>query len=174
MEITAHSQYNLKTVTALSRLMMYKKRNPRKSILIFGCAWFVLLLLNILLGILDEPSVLAYILLILLGSLAMFGYFFAPKIQYKNMGAFKDGTHTFVFYDEKFTVTSQTASSVGTSDFNYATIQKIMETTEYLFLFPNKNQSFIVDKSTLSEQDMNTLRVALVSKIGSQYIICNY
>lgn len=170
MGITATSKYDLKTVTALVRLGAFKKHNPKKIMIGFIFTDFILL---ILLGFIGFPIKLVCLCAALI-LLQCYIYLWLPKVQYRAMGKFADSYHTFKFTDDSVSITSSVGGSNDSCSASYDMFYKVMETGEYLFIFLNKRQAHIVDKSTLQGGTVDELRTKFTEIPGMKYIRCNY
>ena len=49
-----------------------------------------------------------------------------------------------------------------------------METKKYFFLYENKRQIFVVDKTTLENGTAEEMREKISAVIGKKYIVCKY
>ena len=55
------------------------------------------------------------------------------------------------------------------SDFRYEDIVRLVEDPEFLYLFPNASQAFMVDLSTLGEGDRESFKAFLSEKVGLEW-----
>lgn len=62
----------------------------------------------------------------------------------------------------------------GTTNIEYSILFKVMETSEYFFVFIQKQQVFLVDKSTVQGGTIEDVREVIKNALGKQYIICKY
>lgn len=176
MEITATSKYDRKTATALARVGVFKRHNPKKR----------MILLAALIGVIVAESILMLfllgggfpILLLCLSAVLIliqcYVYFLLPKIQYRLLGKFAESCHTFHFTDDTVIITSSGDDYNGSCSITYHMFYQVMETGEYLFLYQNKRQVFVVDKSTVQGGTVSELRTKLANISGLRYILCKY
>lgn len=178
MEIKASCLYDLKTITALTRSSLSKgKTNP----IVFLVLWSVVTVLYIITSFLiQEPLYLVIAARILTIFVAvsecrvLYYYFLLPKKQFKAMANTQNTQNTFVFEEDKFSVTSSNKSLEEKGIFNYDVLLKVKETREYLILYIRKNVAFVVDKSTFENGTSEDLQKTLKPMLGKKYITCNY
>jgi len=177
MEIKATSTYDLKTLKAFVRLNMFRKANPKKRMIIWGIIALLLTILIIAeLITFGNSSGLLISLIVLWFAIGWYCYiyFLLPKIRYKATCKFADLKNNFIFTENQFEVFSNSDSYNGSCNMEYSMIFKVMETSEYIFIYQNKLQAYIVDKSTLEGGTIEQLRNLIINIIGKKYIICNY
>ncbi len=178
MEIKASCLYDLKTITALTRASLSKgKTNP----IVFLVLWCVVTVLYIVASFLVQEPLYAIIatriLTIFIAATTLrvlYYYFLLPKKQYKAMANTQNTQNTFVFEEDKFSVSSSNKSLDEKGVFNYDVLLKVKETKEYLILYIRKNTAFVVDKSTFENGTSEDLQKTLKPMLGKKYIICNY
>lgn len=178
MEITAKSKFDRKTITALTRLGISRKHNPKKHFLLFsflyGCVFLYVLLMKLWLQ--EHFHNALPILAFCAGAytLILFGYFVTPRLQYKALGKLQELEQNYTFTENSFSVTSDNPLYQGKSDISYSLLFKVMDTENYLFLYQTKRQVFVVDKSTLNQFEADQLRAWMAPVLGKKYIVCNY
>ena len=174
MEITAKCIYDLKAVTALHRLQMFKKADPKKRMLLWGIVYGVLAAI-ILLEILLWQAELLH-LIVLLAVVMLLGcylFFIAPKSVYKAQGNLRDAENIYTFRDDNVHIVSKTSQYSGEAQVEYEMFLKIYETSEYFFLYQTKQQAFIVDKSTIRGGTAEDIRSCLKGRV-KKYVLCKY
>ena len=55
------------------------------------------------------------------------------------------------------------------ADYTYDTIARMVEQSDFLYLFPNANQAYMIDVSTLTGGDLDAFKAFLVEKVGLQW-----
>lgn len=175
MEIKARCAFDFKSVRAVSLSAFYGKRDPKKT-LIFSFIFFGLLALLCVLGMrsgLDIFHILIWIpvLNIVLG---FFFYFVFPQIQFKGLHKMKQIENEYTFYDEHIRVLSRGEEYTGEAELRYTMIPKVMENSEYFFIYQSNNQLFVVDKSTVTGGSISELSEKLKSSVNGKYITCRY
>lgn len=173
MNITASVIYDEKTLKSFIHSNIYQRMNPKK------CACLLLILSAVLLppvifvGYLSGHYWLLFAYLFLVVSeLCMFLLF--PRIQYNAQKKMVRAENAYVFTEDEFTVTSHGEGQSGTSIIAYSFLCRAKETSEYLYLYLNKQQAFIVDKSTMNAESVKMLREKLCSVLGTNYILVSY
>ena len=101
-------------------------------------------------------------------------YFLMPRIQYNSMSKMKDIGNSYTFHDEYFTAATDSEDYKGDSIITYTVLEKVMETGKHFFIFQNKREVFLVDKSTLEGGTAEEIRGRLQPVLGKKYIICKY
>lgn len=183
MEIKASCAYDSKAVKALVHLGIYKKSNPKTRFILS----IVFLLITITLAILNlifpetplnsVSSTSIWILLIgatIFTALSFHLYFGLPKIQYKNLHKLGNLENTYTFTENDFSCVSSHTDYNGSATLKYSVIFKIVETSKYMFIFRDKAQAFVIDKSTFKNGTPEDIRRLLKNYLGDKYIICNY
>jgi len=177
MKIKAKSKFNYKTIKAFTRTELFRKSNPLKKMATY-CLISVLLVAVLLLEMfLLGPDVVPVVLLIvsiLMLLLELYMYFVFPRIRYNALGQMKGAVHEFVFQDDSFQVSTSDNGYKGESHIDYDVLFKVIETSNYLYIFQNKTQALIVDKSTISGGTYLELRQVLQPILGERYVIYKY
>lgn len=176
MEITATSKYDQKTVTALVRVGLFKKHDPKKRIILFAALICLIITDSIFLLFLSGGifPILLLCLSTVLILMQCYTYILLPKIQYRSLGKMAESTHVFKFTDDTVIITSSIDEYNGSCSIAYHMFYQIIETSEYLFLYQSKRQAFIVDKSTVCGATVSELCTKLANIPGLKYILCNY
>lgn len=76
----------------------------------------------------------------------------------------------FTLRDEEFTVTVTGTGARGETTYLYTNLCKVIENNSYFLLFVTKNSACVVDKSSLSAEDADAIRSALVRAVGQKKI----
>lgn len=180
MNISAETKFDLRSTQALVRHSMFisKRTSPKKALIIRAVISVVFF------GLAMTLSYLTYdydmFRLLLLGFVIMWGlllylYFIVPKRQYKAAVAkMKDLKNTYTFTDDSITVSSNGDGYSGSSEITYEKLYRAAETNEYFFLYINKRQAFVVDKTTFVGGSADELTARLTSVFGKKYIRCRY
>ena len=177
MEIHASSRYDLKTVASLCRMFRVKKTTPVLHLVLMLIAYGFVAGVCIALGFgRGFDSFIAVLLTVCAVGLCLelVIFFIFPRIQYRNMADLRDAENRFVFRETDFVVTTDGASQKAEAHISYPALVRVVETKAYLYLFQTKNQTFIVDRATLSDEDMSELRRCMAHVLGKRYSIYRY
>ena len=176
MEIRAKSKFDFDTIKALIYLSLYKKANPKKRFIIHtGVSVFLALVIALEMIVFSDTNLLFFFCLIIFILLIQcFMYFILPRIRYNAMLKMKGIENEFLFMDDGVRISSKSEDYNGEGEIKYAMLYKVYETSDYFFLFQNKNQAFIVDKSTIESGYAGDIRNKLISILQKKYIICKY
>lgn len=129
------------------------------GLIIFGNSIFLVILLAV------------FVIVILL---QIYMYFGLPKIRYKSVDKFVNLQNNFIYTEKNMIVSSDMGDYSGTTNIEYSILFKVMETSEYFFVFIQKQQVFLVDKSTVQGGTIEDVREVIKNALGKQYIICKY
>lgn len=129
------------------------------GLIIFGNSIFLVILLAV------------FVIVILL---QIYMYFGLPKIRYKSVDKFVNLQNNFIFTEKNMIVSSDMGDYSGTTNIEYSILFKVMETSENFFVFIQKQQVFLVDKSTVQGGTIEEVREVIKNALGKQYIICKY
>ena len=106
--------------------------------------------------------------------LTIFLYFIMPKIQFNALRQMKNIENQYIFSDDIITVTSKNENYTGETQLNYSIICKVIENSKYVYIFHNKNQVFMVDKSSIENGTMEDIKAKILPFVKDKYIICKY
>lgn len=176
MNISVSTKMDLDAIRSLYRVGTFKRRNPKKAIAIILSFIVLVIALTTFLGFYEYDTVYltyAFFLFILL-LLYCFILFAVPWINHKSMCGKEELVNNYVFEDDMMTVSSKTEGAFGESKRTYESLDRVMETGKYLFLYINRNQAYIVKKSDFARGDVDVLKAYLKTKLGKKYIICKY
>lgn len=177
MEIRAKSKFNFKTIRAMSHMATYKKAKPLKRLALKMIISAMLLAFLIVELVFIGPKTIIIIALvanIILLLLEVFNHFVLPKIQYASLGEMKEAENEYIFYDNYVKEYTKAENYNAEADIQYEIFKKVYETGEYLFLYKNNNQVYIVEKSTIENGTVGELRSKLMYYVGNKYYICKY
>ena len=178
MEIRAKCRFDQASIKALTRLSVYKKHSPKKTVIARSIVAVILILMCI-----AEMIVFGFdsiLIVLIVGSLLLilidcYYYFLLPKIRYKMLANMQEKEVQYVFSDNALRVfTGGTEEYSGESTVGYSFLVKCYETSEYLFLFQTKMHVFIVDKSTVEGGSVDDIRAVLSGVLKEKYIVCKY
>ena len=180
MEIRASCIYDLKTIKTFAQSNIngiFKKISPRKLIAVNFIGYGVLTAIILFAMILDGIQTVRVVLLgcvLLMFAIQLWLYVAVPRITCNSLCKMKNIHNHYVFGDVNFYVYSKSETFSGECFVQYSMIVKVKETSAYLYIFPNKQQVYIIDKSTIKEWEMTELRNRLYSYVKDKYVICNY
>ena len=199
MKINASCVYDREATNALASIIIfrdsinYKKGIPNMLTLVmcfsFGAVWCFGVLYSVqkMLGGSDS-----YHLICLLGlTMTALGVFISILTMSKRIRNAADNmtgnANKYTFENELFTVESENRGAVGVGSVDYKKIYRVDETSKYIFIHMYMSNiradgqsniktlsSYIVDKSTIDEEDMRQIREKLSAALGRKYIVCKY
>ena len=177
MEIRAKCRFDKETIKALAHVSVYKKSNPKKTVLVRTILYFsliVLCLAEMFVFEFNDLPVLLIIIAILMIFLDSFFYFCLPRIQYKSLAKMKEAENNYVFHNNEIKVFTASAEYNGEAKIEYSLFVKVYETSRYFFLYQTNNQVFVVNKSTVENGSVHDIRAVLSGAIKGKYVICKY
>lgn len=177
MKVKAIGKLDFEATKALVHLCIYRKNEPKKRMIFWTIVYMFLIsviLFELFLFGMDTDSIALLLCAIFILGLQYYLYFFLPKIHYNSLAGMKDMTNIYTFTDETIHIISNETEYSGQCEIKYSLIVNAFETKKYLFLYQNKSQVFIVDKSTINDGAIDDIKSKLISSISGKYIICNY
>ncbi len=176
MKIHATGTLNRKNTKALFHFLMYKKAHPKTAFVLISILFALLAAINIFLMLLSgtSDSLFTILLCALICLLNCYIYFILPKLQYNALGKLKDITNEYTFCDNEVIAVAKNAEYSGVVKLKYSLIFKAAETSQHFFIYENKSQVFIVDKSTLLGGTAEDIKNKLMPLLGKKYMLCNY
>ena len=176
MNINASCTFDYKSVKALTHAASYRMLKPKTNFILLIVLTVILILeavYGLRYGLVSQAVILFVASAFLLGG-NVFAYFFLPKMQYKALGKMQGTKNEYIFCEDGIKITSEGDLFHSTGEVKYALIPKVMETSAYLFIFQNKKQAFIVDKSTVTNGSVDDIRKILYPRLKQKYIMRNY
>ena len=177
MQIQAGCTLNYESIKALTHVSFYKRKEPRKTFIV-RCTYSVVLTLAIFVMILVYGMDMTLLLLLFCAAVITgfycFCYWQLPKMQYKALQGMRGLEIEYTFFDESMRVANKSDQMRGESEIRYVAISKVMETSCYLFIYQNKNQVYVVDKTSMAEGATAEVRKALTPYVKEKYILCKY
>lgn len=168
MEITATSKYDWETIKKFNNFHNFKRSGILNALHIIIIVCFLIGLIDIVMslifGYFDSETLSRFITLILVTFIMILIYFILPKIMFKKNKVGKDAENRFVFKEETFEIEGGNGNASGKSEIKYSVIHKIYETKEFMYIYINSRQAYVVDKETVSDEA--TLRDLLISEVG--------
>lgn len=116
--------------------------------------------------IVNIPAIIFWFLLDLVIILSVIGI---PKRCYKST-KIADGIETeYVFEEDEFIARCEHKAYRTEAKVDYKILKNVYELNEYIFLFVSKRQAYIVEKDSISVDEVSVLRETLLKKIGKNY-----
>lgn len=176
MEVKASVTYDLKIFQTLRWISFFQKNDPkkktRKQILIAIPLMIIFILYTVFVEV--SPLVLGVAGVLLLDILQIYlcygGAKSIDKAWRKNAGA----QNQYIFKDDEMFVSTVANGYSGNSTIKYSVLFKAMETNEYMFLYENETNCYVVDKSTVTDGTAADIRLALATVLKDKYITCDY
>ena len=176
MEMKAKCVFDYKSIKALTYTTIYKRDNPKAAFYFLNIltAIMILAIIWLMQFSVDSKAISLLILYVFIFLFNCFLYVVFPKVQYRALDKMKGVENEYTFCDDGISITSKHELYNGAAELKYAMIPKVMETSEYLFIYQSKNQVFIVDKSTITGGSIEQIRQKLIPHVKKKYIVCKY
>ena len=178
MEISAYALFDKKAAKALSNIKLYGTGNPAIQNTVRVVVIVVLAVLALLIpGVYKDGSRIASLLLgVCLAFLLLIPllHITLPIRIFRNMPKDKDSKNGFTFFEKDFLLSSTSENMKSESRINYAMLHKVRETKTHFLLFPTQNSAYLVDKSSMSEDEIPALRRVLQEATGTKYALCHH
>lgn len=167
MEIKATSKYDWETVREFNLFHQVKRRLWLYIVLIvlviFSVLGFALLAACNLLTI---PLVALEFIVFYCCFMVVFRVFILPKIRFNKNKVFHDAKNTFVFGEYVMQADQYGENASSAASVRYAAIWRIYETDRFFYIYINSRQAYVVDKSTVTGNTAEGLRMFLVKAVG--------
>ena len=180
MNIKAQTTLDEKTFQALYKLNMVGTSKPKNRFIFWGVVLAVAVAVVVVEIILSDgatPIMWAVLVILLLFPLLYYRmYKVAPKKRYKKLGAFQDSVNTFHFTDDAVLVTSHNSRGgyLGEATIYYSMLRRVRESDDYFFVYQDRFNVYLVDKSSIPEHLIDDVREQLCISGKSHYKRCKY
>ena len=178
MEITASAVHDLRSFKALYRLMLCGRHDPKGRLTLFLTVYGILYAIIIAELIILGGSTLLYVVLGVSAAFILlycYMYFLLPRIKYKAAGSPKDMRNSYVFMEDELRVnTFKGEEQLQKDTLKYPELFKVMESSEYFFIFMSRQSVYLVDKSTIHNGTREDIMGALAALPKGKYIACRY
>ncbi|MBR3299177.1 MAG: YcxB family protein [Clostridia bacterium] len=104
-------------------------------------------------------------------ALTVFVHFFIPKLAYDRLGNYRDCRYDYEFRDELFTIRSSLEGEDAVGSRSYDSVARVIETSEYFFIYQTANNALAVDKSTIEGGTAEDIRAKLAPGLGKSYVL---
>ena len=169
MEIKASSKYDWETIKKFNRFHILSRARFFNVLILLMEIYMIFVFAFAAISQTFTTGLLpSFCLFLLWNAFIVFVYFGLPKIRYNKNKVIKNSENRFVFTENDVTETSGNGLHTGTSAVKYDAMWRVYETKGYIYLYINSNQSYIVDKSTVTGGTVEDLRMLLISKIGAK------
>ncbi len=174
MEIKATTTYSYEIYKEYTKFSMYKGKTYIKWLFLTTIVLGTILSLY---GFINDDdttiSLVFMILIILMVVIMIFSSCILPKIMYKSMKNISDIKNEFIFKDDEFSTVSSSLQFNGNSTTKYEMLYKVYETPKYFYIYINKAQAYIVNKSEIIDGTAEQIRDSFLKHLThKQYIIC--
>lgn len=163
MEIRARS---LRTKEAVNKFAAVTLKNTQLLKLIIIDVGY-----SLLMGAVMRSAVHALLLFIILTTVIAVLLLVSVKKTFKLLGKFQGAVNYYLFRDNDFTCSSTTLDGAYHSNavIYYSFPVKAIETTDYLFIYIQKNRAYIIDKRTIENGTIDDIRGKLIPQLGKNY-----
>lgn len=176
MNIIVESHNDLQAVSALTRFSMCRKTNPKKRMLLDTLVVLLLLSVAIVGFCMFQSATYLYLILlsVLFSLLQSYMYWGLPRIVYRRMHKFAGIKNVFNFIDDQLCIRSQSDTYTAEETVDYTMLYQTAETKAYFLIYQTKQSVYVVDKSSLTDEQIVQIRGKLQNILGKKYIRCRY
>jgi hypothetical protein len=176
MEVYAKSAYDLKALKTYFRSRLSKRIKPAHMLFTYSaviaaalgvCLW----------SITTNPGSAFYyfasLWMLFMTYIVYHTYFIRPVKALKSSAQIKE-KDKFTFKDGEMEIKRSSAVVSKTAVIKYNTLFRVIETKDYIFIYPQKNSVFIVDKATVKNGSVADIRKAVASQTIRKYLVYKY
>ena len=178
MEIKASSKYDWETVKKFCYFTVFTRFKINIIYFALLILHMLLTLLPVLPDIIDYSQTYGFSFDMIDDGVIFYGTFaicwllfilFLPKIRYGKRNAKQNAENEYVFTDEKIQFVQDVTDVKKSMSIKYNAVYRVYETKEffYMYLYTNKMEAYIIDKSTIAGGTSTDLRMLLVQKTGA-------
>ena len=175
MEIKASSKYNWETYKKFNNFHNFKRSVFQKvlNIIVLACTAILLVCdaVLLILGAFDAEMLGANMCIVYVALLYLLAYVILPRLNFKKSKILIDSENSFVFKEDSFEEQSENKQGKSQSEIKYSAIYKIYETGEFIYIYISHISAHIIEKSTIAESELNTLRGVLLNGVGTKKYI---
>jgi len=167
MEIRASSKYDWDTIKKFNHFHNVTRTRVLDIIIIIIDVFCVLgFLLLWTQNLLTFEIKMLYVLLLFVHFMLVFVKIFLPKIQYKQNKMIHGVVNEITFEENQMLMEQRGENTNATATIKYDAIWKVYEAKEYIYIYVNSRQAYIVEKSTITGGNAADLRMFLVKNVG--------
>lgn len=179
MEIINNTVYDEKTIKTFVSFNIFKGKNHSKKKNLFyfiGIFAFILVGLLIVLALENKDYnglISALFQTVILTVVSCFLFILLPKLAYKNNQKLLNETIRYSFNTESFSINAETKYIKVDEIIKYPFLYKVYDFNDYIYLFVNFNNGYIVDKSKFEYGTVEDLLNILKKQLPpNKYIVC--
>lgn len=178
MEIKASAVFDYKGIKAFSHAIAYKKLGPKFYFFFLTILPAFMILFLLWAMRIHMVKIYIYFLVFFIAAIiyGCFVHFGCPRLQYRahkkmhELGAVTE----YIFCDELIKITSNQDRCNVCGEAKYDLFIKVIETSDYLFLFLKKDQALVVDKATIVNGSIDDIRQKFLPHLKKKYYIYKY
>ena len=175
--LTAKCIYDSEAYKALMRSRFTNGKNPTRHAVVLLVVCALLGALMLFMGLFyDTVYIWGGALYALLIALVIWSYFFSYRVAHRGVMKQANGipTNTYICHDHEIEIHNMAGAYTADVRQPYSSIVSIRETNRYVMLFVNKQACYILDKTTIENGNIETLRQGLRRACpNAKYIIQN-
>lgn len=167
MNIKASSKYDWETIKKFNRFhCLAKNKALNIALLVLDIVCISLFVLVCLWDLLDFELVMTYVLVVFVNVMLAFVFFVLPKIQYNQNKMLHGVINNIEFEENEMSLTQSGDNTNSITKIKYGAIWRVYETKDFIYIYVNSRQAYIVDKSKVVDGTATELRVFLVKAVG--------
>ncbi|HMM05451.1 MAG TPA: YcxB family protein [Clostridiales bacterium] len=131
---------------------------------------------DLILSFLWQISDLRWLIVLMLVLLISFGvliFFIVPASMGKSSRKLLGTRISYIFRDDQFFMEAENLDLRNQSVIRYAILHRVYETKDYLYIFPNRSFSYILDLHAIGMNNVQALRETISAHLPpKKYVIC--
>ncbi len=167
MEIKASSKYDWETIKKFNKFHNFTRTKALNiGLIILDVVCVLLFLLAAAINILDFETIMIYVLLLFVNIMLVFVRFILPKIQYKQNKMLHGVVNEATFKDNEMSIEQRGENVCGATTVKYDAVWRVYEIKDFIYIYVNSRQAYIVDKATVTGGTAADLRMFLMKTVG--------
>lgn len=169
MEIKASSKYDWETIKKFNNFNSYVRFKALKIVmLISNLVLAAMVVFLCVMNAFTTDLIGNCVLVLFVDIFFIFINHVYPKIQYNKSKLLHGMVNEFTFGDDAMLLEQNGENANNTETMKYSAIWKVYEAKDNIYIYINPNQSYIVDKSTVTGGTVADLRAFLMEKVGAK------
>ena len=167
MEIKASSKYDWETIKEFNKFHNFTKAKALNiGLIVLEVVCVLLFLLAAAIDALDFGTIMIYVILLFMNIMLVFVRFVLPKIQYKQNKMLHGVVNEATFKEDEILIEQRGENVNGTTTIKYDAVWRVYEAKEYIYIYVNSRQAYIINKSIIIGGTAADLRMFLIKEIG--------
>lgn len=164
MPITVTTDYSKDTVSRFVSFNTFRKKGLLIMIFLLWLAALGVSAFPLISGSFNLISTFVLILLVVLGIAGAVWLLVFPQRDVDKNKKLCSVRNTYIFADDKFMVTVRLNENEQTTQYAYSDIEAVYETVEFMYIYLESSEPYIIDKNFASQKDIDGIKALLKNK----------